>query len=192
MRAGQFMPSSIGAPMSTTYMPANEHFLSVPEHQEMQHMGKRIEALRLARNWSQSEAARELGIKQPSLSLIESGTTKSINGKTMAMLCRVFQTTAEYVWFGEGVQPDAAQPALEAELVHMVRALSPEMRQVALSSVRGILNGQSGRLGAEGKSVSAVKRIGDQLTAALGHRPLQEKQNVEDSPTTGDRKSQRN
>lgn len=119
-------------------------FLSTRQDQEMEHIGKRIEALRLARGWSQSEAARQLEMTQPSLSDIESGKTKALKGITLAMLCRVFHTTAEYVYFGANGADDPELPLIESELVYMARVLTPDRRKTALDSIRGIFRGQPG------------------------------------------------
>lgn len=130
--------------MDTSNRGAYGQFLSLGQHQEVQNMGKRIEALRLARGWSQSEAARQLEISQPSLSDIESGETKSLSGKTLAMVCRTFHTTAEYVYFGSASTDDPELPLIEAELIYMARVLTPDRRQTALDSIRGIFRGQPG------------------------------------------------
>ena len=106
-------------------------------------MGKRIEALRLARGWSQTFAAEQLNISQPSLSDIEKGVTKSLKGETVVMLCKVFHTTAEYIYYG-GQADDPELPLIEAELIYMARALTPDRRANALDSVRGIFRGQPG------------------------------------------------
>lgn len=145
MRDSQFIVMPIiGAPMFNGNRGAYGHFLSEVHYSEMEQMGKRIEALRMARGWSQTEAAKQLGIKQPSLSDIEKGVTKSLNGKTVAMLCRVFHTTAEYICFGSNSAGDPELPLVEAELIYMARALTPDRRQAVLDSVRGIFNGQPG------------------------------------------------
>lgn len=118
--------------------------LSTGHHQEMENIGKRIEALRIARGWSQTQAAKELGIKQPSLSDIEKGVTKTLRGETVANLCKVFHTTAEYIYYGSAGSNDPELPLVEAELIYMARSLTPDRRQTALDSIRGIFKGQPG------------------------------------------------
>lgn len=109
----------------------------------MENIGKRIEALRVARGWSQTEAAKQLQIKQPSLSDIEKGVTKTLRGETVANLCQVFHTTAEYIYYGSRNSDDQELPLVEGELIYILRKLSPERRQALLDSARGIFNGQA-------------------------------------------------
>lgn len=130
--------------MTTSNRGAYGQYLSTGQYPEMENIGKRIEALRIARGWSQTEAARQLGIKQPSLSDIEKGVTKTLRGETVAMLCKVFHTTAEYIYYGAGTADDPELPLIEAELIYMARTLTIDRRQSALDSIRGIFKGQPG------------------------------------------------
>ena len=107
-------------------------------------MGKRLRALRLASGLSQTEAAARLGIKQPSLSALESGDSKTLGGETLAMACKTFHTTAEYIWFGSQTTDDPELPLVEAELIYMARALPVKVRQTLLAAARGIYNGEAG------------------------------------------------
>lgn len=131
----------------------------------MKNIGKRIEALRIARGWSQTEAARQLGIKQPSLSDIEKGVTKTLRGETVAMLCKVFHTTAEYIYYGSAGSNDPELPLVEAELIYMARSLTPDRRQTALDSIRGIFKGQPG---ADKNDPFSGREPGDSDLAPLG------------------------
>lgn len=137
----------IGATIDTPIVLRNRHayqqYLSGGDHRKMENIGKRIEALRLARGWSQKQAATELHIAQPSLSAIESGESKSIKGATLARLCQVFHTTAEFVMFGAEQGDDAELALIEGEMLFMLRSLTPEKRQTVLESVRGIFNAQA-------------------------------------------------
>lgn len=143
MRVLKSIGRTIDVPMTDGNRGAYESFLSTWQDRKMENMGKRIEALRLSRGWSQTFAAKQLNISQPSLSDIEKGVTKSLKGETVVMLCRVFHTTAEYIYFG-GKADDPELPLVEAELIYMARALTPDRRANALDSVRGIFRGQPG------------------------------------------------
>ena len=110
----------------------------------MENMGKRLKVLRLASGLSQTEAAKALNIAQPSLSALESGASKTLGGETLARACRVFHTTAEYIWFGSEASDDPELPLVEAELIYMARSMTPDRRQTALDSIRGIFKGQPG------------------------------------------------
>ena len=137
----------------------------------MDDIAKRIAALRARDGLSQTEAAERLGMAQPSLAQIETGVTKTLRGKTVAMLCRVYRTTAEFIVFGGEDSQNEELASLEAELLHMVRLLGPDQRKSALDSIRGIFNGQVSPEPV--KPASARKRIVDRLPKNLG-APLQE------------------
>lgn len=109
----------------------------------MENIGGRVKALRMAQGWSQTEAATHLSIKQPSLADIESGKTKSLAGLTLATMCRVFHTTAEYLMFGTAPHEDPELPLIEAEMLYMLRGMSPERRSALLESARGMFNAQN-------------------------------------------------
>ena len=94
--------------------PTYGSFLSARQDQKMENMGKRLKALRLASGLSQTEAAKALNIAQPSLSALESGASKTLGGETLARACRVFHTTAEYIWFGTEASDDPELPLVEA------------------------------------------------------------------------------
>lgn len=100
-------------------------------------MGKRIVELREALGMSQAELARAIGIKQPSMHLIERGITRSLRATTMQGLCRVLNTTPSYL-FGEPTSGDNGGEAVDggvrqmvAELEAILRTLDPQ-RRIAL------------------------------------------------------------
>lgn len=109
----------------------------------MDTIGKRIHALRTARGWSQTEAAARLGIKQASLSQLETGVSKSLAGETLAKMCKEYHSTAEYIVFGLDGDGDPELPMLQAELLFMLRGLTPERRSALIDSARGMYNAQT-------------------------------------------------
>lgn len=54
----------------------------------------RIEELRKARGWSQRELSRQSGVRQATLSAIESGTTTGIDFGTLEQLADTFDIDA--------------------------------------------------------------------------------------------------
>ena len=114
-------------------------FESIGQNRCMSTIGQRIEQLRVMRRLSQQELADEIGIKQPSMSDIVHDKTKTISGKTLAGLCRVLHTTPDYIMFGAGSDQDDQELVLiEAEILTLLRSTTPENRESALRSVRGI------------------------------------------------------
>lgn len=117
-------------------------FLSLAENQCMTAIGMRIVSLREALGMNQSELARQAKIRQPSLSDIENGVTKSLKGKTLKNLCDVLHTTPSYLLDDRAPVEDVDLPAMESELVFTVRNLHPERRIALLEYARFLLNQQ--------------------------------------------------
>jgi DNA-binding Xre family transcriptional regulator len=110
----------------------------------MDTIGERVRALWTARNvsdrrFTQTALAHAIDITQPSLSQIMNGVTKEIAGKTLAGLCRELRTTPEFIMFGAGQSVTSQEAVLiEAEVVHLLRTVTPEKREAILGAVRGI------------------------------------------------------
>jgi transcriptional regulator with XRE-family HTH domain len=66
----------------------------------MSTMGQRIKTLREAKQLTQDELAKELGVTRASVSLWELDVTKNIKNRTMLALVRLLGTTQEYLLFG--------------------------------------------------------------------------------------------
>lgn len=102
-------------------------------------IGDRINQLMTARGMSQTELAGLVGIKQPSLSAIISGKTKSLAGDTLLGLCTVLHTTPDFIMNGAGEDATSQELVLiESEVLYLLRQATPLQREAALNSVRGI------------------------------------------------------
>lgn len=94
--------------------------------------GERIRDLRIQRGLSQTALAKLCKIKQPSMSLIESGDTKQLQGPTLYWLCQALETTGDYI-FGRAARPARVYSLThdERELLDIMRTL-PESEQAKL------------------------------------------------------------
>lgn len=116
--------------------------------------GQRIRAQRERLGVSQASAARQIGIKPPSLSDIELGKTVHLRGPTLDGICRVLLMTPDLV-FGRAADLDDEQlGAMESELTQTLRGLSPE-RRLELMNFARYLRDQQRRAGDEGKNAPA-------------------------------------
>lgn len=101
-------------------------------------IGERVRLLRKKRGLSQVELAARVGITQGSLSLIETNKTEVPAGETLAALCRVLQTTPDFIVAGAG-DPDSIESAMqEHELVHLWRELPQEARKLVLENAQSV------------------------------------------------------
>jgi transcriptional regulator with XRE-family HTH domain len=104
----------------------------------MNTIGSRVKALRLRRGLKQDFVAKEIGITQGSLSLIESDNTEVPKGTTLEGLCRVLRTTPDFLIAGAG-DPDSIEAAMqEHELVYTWRGLPAQARELLLAQARTI------------------------------------------------------
>lgn len=58
-------------------------------------IGDRIAELRRAQGWDQSELARRAGVRQPSLSRIETGARRNPNAETMRRIARALGVSVD-------------------------------------------------------------------------------------------------
>jgi transcriptional regulator with XRE-family HTH domain len=104
----------------------------------METIGSRIKGLRKSKHLTQGELAKRIGIKQPSLSLIESGGTVTIAGTTLAALCSELTTTPSFIMLGVE-DGDAHETAMqEAELIAIFRALPRQAQDALIHSARTV------------------------------------------------------
>ena len=64
-------------------------------------LGRRVEALRLHRGWSQSHLALAAGLTQRGVSFTEAGKREPM-ASTLFALAEALGTTPEYLWSGDG------------------------------------------------------------------------------------------
>lgn len=103
----------IGIPMPQV----NRHADSLLVHpSRMSGMGKRIKQARQLRELSQTELGTATGLKQSSISEIESGETKMIEADTLIAICGVLKVRPEWVVSNKGemtaIEPLQAQGPL--------------------------------------------------------------------------------
>jgi transcriptional regulator with XRE-family HTH domain len=111
----------------------------------MNTIGSRIRARRKALGLTQVDLAVAAGVKQNTLSDIETGKTAEMEGSTLAGLCRELRLTPEYLVFGHGVAEDTDLAMIESEMVAIIRSISPEQREMLLGMARGAYELAAGR-----------------------------------------------
>lgn len=106
----------------------------------IQSLGLRLRTARKLRKFSQVQLAKSSGLKQPSISELESGETKEISGPTLIALSNVLAVRAEWLVTGkEPMEPSVeVAPGLtfkveEAQAVKNLRAALPNWRRYVLS-----------------------------------------------------------
>lgn len=117
---------------------------SLRHNQCMSSIGERVRQLREDRGLSQAELARRIGIKQPSLWLIEKGETRTVKVSTLEALCEALSTTKEFLLRGDDCHdsPESLElSAMESELIHILRTLPPDRRISLLEYARFIKSG---------------------------------------------------
>lgn len=104
----------------------------------MDTIGGRVKALRESKRINQSELARRVGIKQPSLYNIESNKTKEIKGYVLDALARELNTTTGYILTG-AVSNEAHEASMMLAEIHAIfKTLSPKDQEQMLRDARGL------------------------------------------------------
>lgn len=111
----------------------------------MNTIGSRIRTRRKALGLTQVDLAAAAGVKQNTLSDIETGKTAEMEGSTLAGLCRELRLTPEYLVFGHGVAEDTDLAMIESEMVAIIRSISPEQREILIGMARGAYEQAAGR-----------------------------------------------
>jgi transcriptional regulator with XRE-family HTH domain len=103
-------------------------------------LGGRLKEARKLRRLSQVGLAKLAGLKQPSISELESGETKEISGPTLIAICAAMKIRPEWLVTGkEPMEPGAeVAPGLtfrvdEAQAVKNLRDANPKWRRYVLS-----------------------------------------------------------
>lgn len=105
----------------------------------MDTIGGRIKALRISKQLNQSELARRVGIKQPSLYNIETDKTKSIKGYVLDAIAKELNTTTSYILDGSTDAHNHEASMMLSEIQATFRKLSPEDQESLLRTARGML-----------------------------------------------------
>lgn len=93
-----------------------------------------MRALRLAAGLNQIDAAKAIGIKQPSLSAIENDGTYELRGPTLAGICAFFGVTPDYILRGDETAPGELPEIIRRELYR--HAIPPSTLELMLASIR--------------------------------------------------------
>lgn len=87
-------------------------------------LGARVKARRKELKMTQPELAKLAGIKQPSLSEIETGETKLVKGDTLMRLAAALQMNPEFLRTGKGNPAPGIDPNVdEAEVLSIFRQM---------------------------------------------------------------------
>jgi transcriptional regulator with XRE-family HTH domain len=114
-------------------------FAVLVHNRPMESVGKRIRRLREDRKLSQEQLAKRIGIKQGSLTQIETGITKAPAASTLVAMARVFEVDPAWLMTGKGTQhPVATLTEPEAELLLLFRALTNEGRAYILARINSL------------------------------------------------------
>lgn len=92
----------MGASYRHTDKPVNRHvYLQKRQYAKMDTFGKRIRSARKLRRMNQVELAKKAGIRQPTLSDIETGETKMLEGGTLIALSGALEVRPEWIMSGQ-------------------------------------------------------------------------------------------
>lgn len=111
-----------------------------PMRVTIQSLGMRLRHARKQRKMSQVELAKATGLKQPSISELESGETKEISGPTLIAISASLSVRPEWLVTGKEpmeprveVAPGLAFKVEEAQAIKNLRDALPEWRSYVLS-----------------------------------------------------------
>lgn len=111
-------------------------------------LGERIKSLRLARALTGVELAKMVGIKPPSLSLIENGHTKTLKASTILRFAEVFGVLPQWIETGRGPMfKVAAEDVDEVEVISIARTLTSQNREAWLATGRALIATQPASAG---------------------------------------------
>jgi transcriptional regulator with XRE-family HTH domain len=126
--------------MSSLHSDANSDSL---DNGDMSLIGRRVRARRNELGLKQGDLARLVGITQPSLSLIESGDTKSLRGTTLVGLARALKTSTRWIMTGKGPhEVDPQLSAQEEELLQIFINLTDQNRKALLATGKALEGAQ--------------------------------------------------
>jgi transcriptional regulator with XRE-family HTH domain len=106
--------------------------------------GQRIRQRRKELGLTQTQAAKAAGIAQPTLSEIETGETRMLQGDTLVSLVRVLRTNARWVMLARGRKEDTDLILSEEEwtLVAMYDRLNNQNRSAVLAAIHALYKSQ--------------------------------------------------
>ena len=108
-------------------------------HPSAASVATRFRALRKAANLSQAEMARRIGIRQGSLSLIETGDVVSLNADTLVAAAAALNVDAEWHLTGRGSQSRRSVTEEERKVLTIFRDLTPEHQKSIMAAGGALL-----------------------------------------------------
>lgn len=101
--------------------------------------GQRVRWLRESKNMLQSTLAKAIGIKQPSLSQIERGTSKSPASATLLRIAAELDANPEWIINGKGHPFKLDTAAAKSEMADIYAKLTPEHQAAILAAAKALL-----------------------------------------------------
>jgi transcriptional regulator with XRE-family HTH domain len=84
----------------------------------MRTLGQRFKQARKLRGFSQTQLAKAIGLRQSSISEIESGETRMIEGSTLVDACAILNVRPEWIIYGRGAMTSDPLPPSAATFAH--------------------------------------------------------------------------
>ena len=108
-------------------------------------VGLRLKRARKLRGLTQVKLASKAGVKQASISEIETGQTKTLRGTTLLNIAEVLGVNPEWLAHGRG-QMDAHESPLPADAIALARQwlkLTPEVRRSVAEMISQMVKGSA-------------------------------------------------
>lgn len=135
--------ASVGV-MPTVYRPADicqYRPIDTPlSHYRSMSIGSRIRQRRKELGYTQVELAKLAGIKQGTLSDLETGVTDAPAGDTLAGLCKGLRTTARWIIYGTGDHAVHAPNEEEQAALALYRLMTPDQAATWMRLGRALLD----------------------------------------------------
>lgn len=109
-------------------------------HHRGMSIGSRIRQRRKELGYTQVELAKLAGIKQGTLSDLETGVTDAPAGDTLAGLCKGLRTTARWIIYGTGDHAVSAPNEEEQAVLSLYRTMSAEQAAIWMRLGRALLD----------------------------------------------------
>jgi len=106
-------------------------------------LGQRVKAERLAHNLTQAEVCEKIELSQPSLSAIEAGDVTQLKGITLLKLSACLGVSPQWMETGEGSKEPAITGSLipdEVVLVDAYRRANSKTRKAVLDLLQTLVN----------------------------------------------------
>ena len=94
----------------------------------------RLKTLRKILKLSQSDFAKEIGIAQNSLSLIETGKN-ALTQQNINLICRIFNVSKDWLEFGKGEMFNSEAPE-DIVFLELYKQLTPEMQYIIFEQIK--------------------------------------------------------